>query len=88
MIGILLVTHGEIGKSLIDCASNILGNSINLLECIPVDPKSDIEECQKIIENEIKKLKAQVQDLSLQLLYMPGTGIEFLKAKEHFNSLT
>jgi PTS system mannose-specific IIA component len=56
MIGILLVTHGEIGKSLIDCASNILGNSINLLECIPVDPKSDIEDCQKIIENEIKNL--------------------------------
>ena len=56
MIGILLVTHGEIGKSLIDCASNILGKSINLLECIPIDPKSDIEECQKIIENEIKNL--------------------------------
>ena len=24
MIGVLLVTHGEIGKSLIDCASHIL----------------------------------------------------------------
>tara|TARA_B100000780_G_C21091409_1_gene439864 strand:- start:563 stop:952 length:390 start_codon:yes stop_codon:yes gene_type:complete len=56
MIGILLVTHGEIGKSLIDCASNIHGKSINLLECIPVNPKSDLEECQKFIKNEIKNL--------------------------------
>jgi len=56
MIGILLVTHGEIGKSLIDCSSNILGKSINLLECIPVGPKSDLKECQKLIENEIKNL--------------------------------
>ena len=56
MIGILLVTHGEIGKSLIDCSSNILGKSINLLECIPVGPKSDLKECKKLIENKIKNL--------------------------------
>ena len=56
MIGILLVTHGEIGKSFIDCASHILGKSINLLECVPVDPKSDLQECQRIIENEINNL--------------------------------
>jgi mannose PTS system EIIA component len=56
MIGILLVTHGQIGRSLIDCSSNILGKSINFLECIPVDPKSDLQECEKFIENEIKNL--------------------------------
>jgi len=56
MIGILLVTHGEIGKSLIDCAAHILGKSINQLECIPIDPKSDLQECEKYIENEIKNL--------------------------------
>ena len=56
MIGILLVTHGEIGKSLIDCTSHILGKSINQLECIPIGPKSDLQECQKLIENEIKNL--------------------------------
>jgi len=56
MIGILLVTHSEIGKSFIDCASHILGKSINLLECIPVDPKSDLHECQKFIDIEITNL--------------------------------
>jgi PTS system mannose-specific IIA component len=56
MIGILLVTHGEIGKSFIDCASHILGKSINLLECLPVDLNSDLQECQRIIENEINNL--------------------------------
>ena len=32
MIGILLVTHGEIGKSLIDCASHILDNNPTSLQ--------------------------------------------------------
>lgn len=56
MIGILIVTHGEIGKSFIDCVSHILGKSINLLECIPVDPKSNLEQCQELIDIEIKNL--------------------------------
>jgi len=56
MIGILLVTHDEIGKSLIDCSSHILGKSINLLECVPINPKSDLQECKKFIKNEINNL--------------------------------
>jgi|TARA_B110000967_G_C18857027_1_gene547833 PTS system mannose-specific IIA component len=56
MIGILLVTHSEIGKSFIDCAAHILGKSITLLECIPIEPKTDLNECKKFIEIEIKNL--------------------------------
>ena len=63
MIGILLVTHGQIGRSLIDCSSNILGKSINFLECIPVDPKSDLqlsEQIELLITNEsLRKNKSQ-----------------------------
>jgi mannose PTS system EIIA component len=53
MIGILIVTHGEIGRSFIDSSSHILGKSIDLLECIPIDPKTDVMEIQKLISNEI-----------------------------------
>ncbi|MDB4137987.1 PTS sugar transporter subunit IIA [Methylophilaceae bacterium] len=69
MIGILLVTHGEIGKSFIDCASHILGKSINLLECIPVDPKSNLEECQEFINIEIKNLDTGTGVLILTDIY-------------------
>ena len=37
MIGILLVTHGDIGKSLIDCAAHILDNYPNSVESVSIN---------------------------------------------------
>ena len=37
MIGILLVTHGDIGKSLIDCAAHILNNYPNSVESVSIN---------------------------------------------------
>ena len=44
MIGILLVTHGEIGKSLIDCAAHILDNHPNSVESISINPTNDLND--------------------------------------------
>ncbi|MDG2252370.1 MAG: PTS fructose transporter subunit IIA [Methylophilaceae bacterium] len=86
MIGILLVTHGQIGRSLIDCSSNILGKSINFLECIPVDPKSDLQECEKFIENEIKNLDTGSGVLILTDIY-GATPCNILKKYTSQNSI-
>jgi len=90
MIGILLVTHGEIGKSLIDCASHILGKSINLLECVPVDPRSDLQECQKFIENEIKNLNVESGVLIMTDIYgaTPSNILKKYTAQDNIGVIT
>jgi len=37
MIGILLITHGELGKSLIECATHILGDKPAFLEALTIE---------------------------------------------------
>ena len=90
MIGILLVTHGEIGKSFIDCASHILGKSINLLECIPVDPKSNLEECQEFINIEIKNLDTGTGVLILTDIYgaTPSNILKKYSSKDNIEVIT
>lgn len=41
MIGILLITHGELGKSLIECATHVLGSQPVFLEALSI--KNDCE---------------------------------------------
>ncbi len=69
MIGILLVTHGEIGKSFIECSSHILGKSIDYLECIPIEPKTDTDICQNLIAKEIENLNQGCGVLILTDIY-------------------
>jgi len=90
MIGILLVTHGQIGKSLIDCASHILGKSINLLECVPVDPRSDLQECQKFIANEIKNLNVGSGVLIMTDIYgaTPSNIVKKYTAQDNIGVIT
>ena len=37
MIGILLITHGELGKSLIECAIHVLGDRPKFLESLTIE---------------------------------------------------
>ncbi len=41
MVGILLITHGTLGESLIHCASHVLGNRPPLLMQVGVTPHDD-----------------------------------------------
>ena len=56
MIGILLVTHGEIGKSLIDCAAHILDNHPNSVESISINPTNDLNDHSCSISKKIQNL--------------------------------
>ena len=56
MIGILLVTHGEIGKSLIDCAAHILDNYPNSVESISINSNKNLNKYSDIISQKIKDL--------------------------------
>ena len=35
-VGLLVVTHGQIGRAVIDAAQFILGNSLSTVQCVPV----------------------------------------------------
>ncbi len=56
MIGILIVTHGEIGKSLIDCATHILDNNPGSLDSLSINSNNDLNHYTKIISQKIKEL--------------------------------
>ena len=56
MIGILIVTHGEIGKSLIDCATNILDDNPISLDSLSINSNNDLNNYTKIISQKIKEL--------------------------------
>ena len=57
MIGILLVTHGEIGKSLIDCASHILDKHPVSVKSIAINSSKDLNYYSNIISQEIQNLE-------------------------------
>ncbi len=58
MIGILLVTHGEIGKSLIDCAAHILDKYPISVESVAINSNNDLNYYSEIIARKIQKLES------------------------------
>ena len=56
MIGILLITHGELGKSLIECATHILGDKPALLESLTIENDCAHEKMFSDISEKIKVL--------------------------------
>ena len=56
MIGILLVTHGDIGKSLIDCAANILDDNLISVESISINSNKNLNKYSNIISQKIEGL--------------------------------
>lgn len=58
MIGILIVTHRQLGDALIDCSEFILGNRPDALDAISIDLSENAGDLRHKLESGIKKLKA------------------------------
>ena len=56
MISILLITHGELGKSLIECATHVLGNKPLFLESLSIENDCTHESMFKQISEKINLL--------------------------------
>lgn len=58
MIGILIVTHRQLGDALIDCVEFILGQRPEALDAISIDLRENAGGLHQKLESGIKKLKA------------------------------
>jgi PTS system ascorbate-specific IIA component len=56
MIGILLITHGELGKSLIECATHVLGDKPKFLDSLTIANDCAHENMYKEISEKINRL--------------------------------
>lgn len=56
MISILLITHGELGKSLIECATHVLGDKPLFLESLSIENDCTHESMFKQISEKINLL--------------------------------
>jgi PTS system mannose-specific IIA component len=56
MISILLITHGELGKSLIECATHVLGDKPLFLESLSIENDCTHESTFKQISEKINLL--------------------------------
>jgi PTS system mannose-specific IIA component len=54
MVAFLLVTHGEIGKSLSESAYLVFNKKQKKIEYVSVNPSDEIQEIKKIINQKIK----------------------------------
>ena len=61
MIGILIVTHGEIGKSLIDCATHMLDDNPSSLDSLSINSNNDLSQYTKVISQKIKELDKYIE---------------------------
>ena len=59
MIGILIVTHKNLGDALIDAAEFIIGSKSEAIEAISIDINEDPEKLRKMITQGIKRVKQQ-----------------------------
>ncbi len=58
MIGILIVTHRQLGDAFIDCAEFILGERPDAMDFISIDLRENAGDLRHKLENGIKRLKA------------------------------
>ena len=56
MIGILLITHGELGKSLIECATHVLGDKPKFLDSLTIENDCAHDNMYKEISEKITLL--------------------------------
>jgi PTS system mannose-specific IIA component len=59
MIGIVIVTHGQLGDALIEAAEFILGNRPEAIESISIDLNENAEKLRDKIARGIKKVQDQ-----------------------------
>ncbi len=56
MIGILIISHGSLGESLIDCVSHVLGKTPPQIHSLAVGPHQDPSELLPIAQQLVKDL--------------------------------
>jgi PTS system ascorbate-specific IIA component len=56
MIGILIVAHGDLGESLIDCATHVMGSRPPLLEQFVIDIHDDPSTLLPVMQKVVKDL--------------------------------
>ena len=56
MIGIVIVTHSQLGDALIDAAEFILGDRHNTIVSVSIDLKENVDKLRKKIAEAIKKV--------------------------------
>ena len=59
MIGIVIVTHGQLGDALIEAAEFILGNRPGSIESVSIDLSENAEKLREKIARGIKKVRGQ-----------------------------
>lgn len=59
MIGILIVSHRQLGDALIDCVEFILGERPEAMEAISIDLRENAEDLRIKIEKGIKKVNSE-----------------------------
>ena len=59
MIGIVIVTHGQLGDALIEAAEFILGNRPEAIESVSIDLSENAEKLRDKIARGIKKVQGQ-----------------------------
>ena len=59
MIGILIVSHRQLGDALIDCVEFILGERPEALEAVSIDLRENAEDLRKKIDAGIKQVNTQ-----------------------------
>jgi PTS system ascorbate-specific IIA component len=69
MIGILLITHGSLGRSFIECAEHVMGNSIEKIAAIGIDENASIEQMLTIATETIADMDSGEGVLVLTDMY-------------------
>ena len=59
MIGIVIVTHGQLGNALIEAAEFILGNRPEAIESVSIDLSENAEKLRDKIARRIKKVQGR-----------------------------
>ncbi|MDA0237250.1 MAG: PTS fructose transporter subunit IIA [Proteobacteria bacterium] len=56
MVGIILITHGSLGRSLIDCAQYVIGYPLKNIAAVSIDVDDSIESIYKKAIEKISKI--------------------------------
>ncbi len=56
MVGVVIVTHGNLGKELINATEMVVGEELKRFQSVSIDPKEDSEEIRNKIIEAIRKV--------------------------------
>lgn len=69
MIGILIISHGDLGESLISCATHVMGKKPAQLDCLSIESQDDPSKMLTVAEDTIQNLDSGDGVLVLSDIY-------------------